>query len=349
MLIITYSASAYDAKVDGIYYNLNENERTAEVTYCKKKSSDNESAYIGAISIPSNFVYDGIEYTVTSIGENAFYLCSSLTSIAIPNSVTIIGNNAFAACIGLNSVTISNSVTSIGNAAFCYCRGLTSIIIPNSVTDIGANAFRDCTKLNSATIGNSVTVIGVNAFEGTAWLNNKPDGLVYIGKVLYKYKGNMPDNTSISIKDGTLSITGSALFGFSGLTSIIIPNSVTSIGDAAFKGCSRLNPATIGTSVTSIGRGAFCDCIRLKEVHIYDLAAWCKIDFYDDNSNPLYYAHSLYLNGELITDLMIPNSVTSIGMYAFKGCTSLTSATIPNSVNSIDNGAFADCQSLIST
>ncbi len=186
-----------------------------------------------------------IPNSVTSIGSSAFYRCTGLTSIEIPNSVTSIGTYAFSTCTGLTSVTIGNSVTSIGSSAFSYCSGLTSIEIPNSVTSIGDDAFYECTGLTSITIPNSVTSIGYNAFDETSWYDNQPDGLVYAGKVAYKYKGTMPDNTSIKIKEGTLEIVDLTFKDCSGLTSITIPNSVTSIGDLAFYRCTGLTSVSI--------------------------------------------------------------------------------------------------------
>ncbi len=174
---------------------------------------------------------------VTSIGESAFEYCSGLTSVTIPNSVTSIGSYAFSMCSKLTSVTIGNSVTSIGKGAFKYCSSLTSITIPNSVTSIEYGTFYECSKLTSVTIPNSVTSIGNWAFDGTAWYNNQPEGLVYAGLVAYKYKGTMPANTSITIKEGTLGIGDYAFSNCDGLTSITIPNSVTSIGNNAFSNC----------------------------------------------------------------------------------------------------------------
>ena len=268
------------------------------------------------------------------IADYAFRDCSGLKSITIPNSVTTIGQEAFSGCLGLTSITIPNSVTSIGGYAFRNCSGLASITIPNSVTSIGTNAFRGCSGLTSITIPNSVTNFGDNVFWGTKWLKDQPDGLVYIGKYVYGYKGSMPNNTKIEIKEGTIGLAGDAFLQCRSLTSITIPNSVTSIGNWAFRDCSGLTSITIPNSVTSIGEQAFAGCSALPSITI------------PNSVTSIEYGAFYGCSG--LPSITIPNSVTSIGDYAFDGCSGLTSITIPNSVTSIGNYAFRNCSGLTS-
>ena len=305
--MVSVNAFSYDALIDGIYYNFNGDE--AIVTY-REQTEANETAYQGNVVIPSSVNYNDKGYSVTSIGSNAFCVCSGLTSIEIPNSVTSIGGSAFAGCSGLTSVTIPNSVTSIGDDAFLCCSGLTSIEIPNSVTSIGDRVFDGCSSLTSIVIPNSVTSIGDYAFYGCSGLTSIviPNSVTSIGDYAFYYCSGL---TSIEIPNSVTSIGRSAFSGCSGLTSIEIPNSVTSIGDYAFSGCSGLTSIEIPNSVTSIGYRAFDGCSSL-------------------------------------TSVTIPNSVTSIGNWAFNGCSSLTSIEIPNSVTSIGSNAFNGCSGLTS-
>lgn len=173
-------------------------------------------------------------------------------NILIPKSVVYNGN--------------TYSVTSIGESAFANCKDLTSVTIPNSVTSINYHAFYNCSSLPSIDIPQSVTIIGNEAFYGSAWYNNQPDGLVYAGKVAYKYKGEMPANTNITMKKGTLGIAAYAFSGYSNLTSVVIPNSVKTINYCAFQECNGLKSIIIPKSVTSIGNSAFLDCKNLTTI-----------------------------------------------------------------------------------
>lgn len=277
-----------------------------------------------------DFEVDGIYYNITDSekltvavtyrgGGNGFVSSNSYSGdVVIPETVTY------------ESKTYS--VTSIGDDAFCYCTRLTSVTIPEGVTSIGSYAFEGCSSLTSVTIPNSVISIGGYAFEGTAWYNNQPDGVVYAGKVAYKYKGTMPSNTNIELAEGTISIGYQAFYNCSSLTSVTIPNSVTSIGFGAFEGCSSLTSVSIPNSVTSIGARAFKDCSSLTSVTIPDGVAII-------GSTAFYRCSNL-------TSVTIPDGVTSISNYTFSGCSSLTSVTIGNSVTSIGNSAFSGCSSL---
>ena len=254
----------------------------------------------------SGLIAINIPESVTSIEYNTFYGCSSLTAIIIPESVTSIGSSAFYGCSSLTAIIIPESVTSIEYDVFRNCRSLTSVNIGEGVTSIGSSAFYGCSSLASIIIPESVTSIGSSAFYGTVWYSNLPDGVVYVGKILYEHKGTMPENTNIEIKEGTVSIGGYAFHNCSNLTAITIPESVTNIEYGAFDNCSGLTAITLPESVTNIEYYTFRNCSSLAFINI-------------------------------------PKSVTSIGNEAFKGCSSLTSITIPESVTSIGGSAFDGC------
>ena len=306
-------------------------------------TSIGEDAFYKCTSLASVTIGD----SVTSIGEFAFSYCTSLTSITIGNSVTSIGNYAFYGCTSLTSVTIPDSVTSIGNHAFSDCTSLASVTIPDSVTSIGEWAFYDCTSLTSVTIGDSVTSIGEYAFLDCTSLTSVtiPDSVTSMGEGAFY---DCTSLTSVTIGDSVTEIGDRAFQECTSLTSVTIPDSVTLIRFQAFANCTSLTSVTIPDSVTSIGENAFYGCTSLKEVYYNgDLSAWCKINFNGYEANPMYNGAKLYLNGVELTEATIPSNVTEI-KYTFAGCTSLTSVTIGDSVTSIGWAAFFNCTSLTS-
>ena len=181
---------AEDFAVRGIYYNITSStNKTVAVTYRGSDYYSYSNEYYGAVTIPESVTYNGNTYSVTSIGDHAFYDCSYLTSVVIPNSVTSIGDDAFLRCSSLTSMVIPNSVTSIGVYAFYECSNLTSVEIPNSVTSIGDLTFKGCSSLTSVVIPNSVTSIGGNAFSGCSSLTSVeiPNSVTSIGDRAFKY------------------------------------------------------------------------------------------------------------------------------------------------------------------
>ena len=263
-LVATTSLWAHDFEVDGIYYNYLDG-NNVKVTY-RGYDYYNYDEYSGEVIIPSAVPYNGTTYSVTSIGSSAFYDCSSLISITIPNSVTSIGDWAFGACSALTSVTIPNSVTSIGIAAFYDCSSLTSMIVEsgNSIYDSreNCNAIIE-TATNTLIAGCQNTII--------------PNSVRSIGDYAFCRCSSL---TSITIPNNVTSIGNDAFSGCSSLTSITIPNSVTSIGEVAFSSCSSLTSITIPNSVTSIGNGAFCQCFSLEYLSIPNSVKYADGEYY---------------------------------------------------------------------
>ena len=299
---------------------------------------------------------------VTTIGNQAFDWCNSLTSVTIPDSVTTIGERAFARCnslqefngkfvsedgrcfiidgtlnsfapAGLTEYTIPNSVTTIGDSAFWGCNSLTSVTIPDSVTSIGNSAFYFCDSLTSVAIGNSVTSIGDYAFYYCSSLTSVtiPDSVTEIGVSVFEVCSSL---TSVTIPNSVTTIGNSAFYFCDSLTSVTIPDSVTTIGSYAFQYCRSLTSVTIPDSVTTIGENAFAYCSNLTSVTIPDSVTTIGENVFCGCSN--------------LTSVTIPDSVTSIGEWAFALCDSLTSVTIGDSVTSIGDMAFYSCDSLTS-
>ena len=308
-----FGVTTYTASVNGITWTYTITNGYASVGVGSSLSTAVPGSTSGVITIPSNLG----GYTVTSIGDYAFYCCSGLKSVTIPDSVTSIGDGAFYCCSGLTSVTIPDSVTIIGNWAFSYCSRLTSVTIPDSVTSIGDFAFYGCSGLASVTIPNSVTNIGSEAFSMCSGLM---EILVGVGNGKYS-----SDNGFLLSKDGKILIQG--VNGH-----VVIPYSVTNIGAFAFHGCSGLTSVTIPDSVTSIGRNAFSSCSGLTSVTIPDSVT--------------RIGEFVFYNCSGLMSVTIPDSVTSIGDHAFNCCSGLTSVTIPDSVTSIGDHAFSGCVGL---
>ncbi len=321
---------------------------------------------------------------VTAIVGNAFKDNTTIKYLEMPDSVKKIGSGAFSGCTNLNYTTYDNA-TYLGNssnkyvalikatgtsitacaihpntkviygAAFSGCANLTSIAIPEGVISIGDGAFYNCSALKSVTIPNSLIDFGTNAvFNGCNALEyNTYSNAKYLGNSTNKYvvlmKATDTSITSCTIHPATKIIGYQAFYNCTKLNgNLTIPDGLKQIGGYAFYGCTALVNVTIPASVNQIGNYSFEKCTALTGIYITDIVAWSRITFVDFYANPLRIAHNLYLNGKLLTDLVIPDSVTSIGNYAFLECTSLTSVTIPDSVTSIGQQAFQSCGEITS-
>ncbi len=314
--------------------------RLESITIPDSVTSIGDSAFEGCSSLMDLTIGDG----VTIIGDDAFYGCKNLISVDIGNGVKELDSFQFTNNINLKSVKLGTGITDIESFVFYGCIGLTSITIPDCVTRIGSSAFEDCISLESIIIPDSVKDIDDSAFEYCIGLE------------------------SIIIPDGVTSIGSYVFYYCNSLESVIIGSSVTSIGKNAFYGCESLESIAIPDSVTSIGDGAFYGCSNLVEINwnakrvedfsqnnrVFSNAGGSsngmKVTFGDNVERIPAYCFNTYLDlagySPNVKNVIIGNSVTSIGESAFRSCDSLTSVKIPDSVTSIGNGAFSGCSGL---
>ncbi|MBO5933533.1 MAG: leucine-rich repeat protein [Bacteroidaceae bacterium] len=340
---------------------------------CEEMGYSFGSAFAGCTNIKTINVGNG----VAKIPRYAFKGCTNLSKIVLPNSVAEIGCYAFYGCSGLTSLSLGSNLTRIGDRAFYKCTGITSIQIPTGATSIGIYAFSECTSLSNIISPNTVTYIGDSAFSGTPWYTNKPDGLVYAGKVAYKYKGTCPE--TIVIEDGTLGIADYAFSNRSNLVNVTIPDSVVCIGYRAFQSCSGLTEITLPSNLERIGSAAFIYCTGLTSIFIPENVsiigeARCNCSgvsistAYGESvlggcvgienisvseKNATYYSAGNCIIETATRQLIIgcknsiiPNDVTEIASAAFSGCEGLTSIKLPDSVTTINKSAFAGCTDL---
>lgn len=359
-LMTANMASAYEYfEVDGIYYLSNGSEA---IVSPRSLNAINPSHYYGDIVIPETVTNNGVTYTVTTIGDKAFYQCSNLTSIHLPKTIKRFeGQNCFAGCGNLSVVEIESleswcsidfEITNgydyshsnpLSYAHNLYINGepLTELVIPDGVTRIGKSAFCRLSSLTRLEIPTSVTSIGDEAFAECGSIDRLdiPDLESWL-KMDIQGKGSNPMSCSSKIYlDGTKMPS-----------ELVIPETTTKIPANVFNGCNAITSVSIPSSVETIGTNAFASCDSLKMVDIQDIAAWCNIVFENEGANPISNAtepygwwglkeFTLQVNGTPITELVIPEGVTSIGAYAFDGAR-LEHVTFPNTLVSIGNHAF---------
>lgn len=324
-LLCCVSVSAYDFEIDGIYYDV-----TSSSNYTVEVSGYSLATNY-SIVIPNKVSYGSDTYSVTSIGNSAFYKCESVSSIELPNSITSIGDDAFCSCSNLTYIKIPSGVTKIGEYAFADCTNLRSIDLLANISSIKERVFYRCRNLTSIKLPNSVNSIGEDAFYGCTNLENVacPNNLSVIRKSAFS---NCTNLKSIVLPNTVTIIGQSAFSGCSSLAGLELPSQLTGLGGWAFANCINLTKIIIPSHVTSIGQAAFRGCENLENLEIYGKLNEIGQDVFRDCTS--------------LTCVEIQGNIDKIGTFMFSGCSNLKSINIPNSVTSIGYGAFQNCYSL---
>ena len=366
-----FSFSAVCSTGQTLYYNIT-SDSTVELTYPGNLAVDqilrwsydpyiNYSSWYGNyniaytytrptgnIIIPQQVQSGGTMYTVTNIGACAFYNCSGINNLIIPNSVTTIGSNAFCGCTSIDSLCLGNGITTISDHAFKNCTSIQKLIIPDNVTSIGQQAFQYCSGIDSLYIGSSVMTIEDRAFQGCSGLSymyynarNLSSGLFdnpdygLPGHYGYGYpflETYTPYFTTLIIGDSVRTIPWGCFYNCPLDSLVVIPDSVTSIGEYAFYGCNHIDSLYIGNGITTIPNYAFTECNSIQNLVI--------------PNNITSIGDSAFAGCSSIHYLVIPDNVTSIGEYVFMGCNGFDSLYVSSGITSIPNHAFHGCSSI---
>ena len=330
---------------------------------------------IGASAFKECVVLNGITIpeSVTTIGINAFEGCSDLESVVIPDSVTSINGYTFYGCTSLKSITLSNALTELEGGDFADCTSLKEIVIPAGVTTIGDFSFNNCVALESIVIPEGVTTIGNYAFSGCKSLSSIkiPETVFDIGCKAFGGCSNLTSivlpagimaieedtfNRCSSLKSITLpatikSIGKNAFYNCSALESVVIPEGVKSIEPSAFWFCAGLKSITLPATLETVGSDAFYGCNSIDELYIPSVEMWLDLTVADNYANATAYTSkqvSVYVNNELLTELVVPAGYDNIRAYCFKNWGSITDVALPGSITTIDADAFRGCRSLAS-
>ncbi|MCQ2323237.1 MAG: leucine-rich repeat domain-containing protein [Paludibacteraceae bacterium] len=306
----TISAST---KIGNLYYNLNSRDMTAEVTFARYQDASHLRTYYGPDVTIADIPNEVNGYKVTRIGSHAFSNCKNLTSVTIGKYVTSIGEYAFDECSALTTISINKNINKIDDGAF---NGCISLPVENNI--------RYADTYLQGVIDKSKETYSIK--EGTRWIGSNAFNECHRLK-------------SINIPESVIAIRRGAFYYCDSLSNIIIPDKVTLIGESAFERCNGLKSLTMGKGIQSVGNHAFYECDSLATVNINDLSAWCSIDF---DSNLLSNA-TLFLNGQPLTDIIIPNNITRLGKGIFAKYSNMSSLKIPSNITFIGKNAFANC------
>ena len=332
-----------------------------------------------AFGLCSNLTKVRMGSGVSSIGPEAFYQCKKLTSVTMPDSLRSIGCSAFWECVNLTGLVLPEGLTDIGDTAFYGCNGLTEVTVPASVENLGGSSFAFCKSLTSVSILNSMTKCVGLPFSATPWEKAKREESPFLieNGILLDTTYDSFDTDAVVIPDGVVSIAGGVFKGCEQIPSIAVPDSVKIIGDAAFYQCKSITEINLPEGLISIGEAAFYECENLTDVTIPDSVTEIGEEAFEFTP----YQNAIYANNYFIiednvlidgkrcegiavipegvieigdeafsfdlrywgpNDVVMPNTVTYIGRYAFEG-SRINEPHIPDSVTFIDDCAFRDC------
>ena len=298
------------------------------------------------IGIPDSI--DG--YTVTAIGENAFENCSSVTAIALSSNIRTIGRRAFYGCAGLTDFTIPSSVQNIGVQVFYKCNNLTTVYYNSTFSPAQDEGFLNTSSIKKVVFNGSYVpaniCYGCSALTDIEILSNVKS----IRGYAFANCSNLI-NVYFDIETLTMNVWDdrSQFENCTSLETIVLPEGLSDISLYSFRGCSKLKNITLPSSLEYIYDRPFWSCYSLENVYISSIEAYCKIKYYSEDqamSCPMSYAEHIYLNGELITELVIPDTVTKIPRYAFNSV-DIKKVVISDSVISIGDYAFNNCEDAI--
>ena len=275
--------------------------------------------------------------SVKEIGENSFYECSNLNSITFPDSLENIESYAFSGCSNLTEIVFGKGLTRINSGTFGYCYELTDIIIPDNIRSIDSEAFKYCYNLENISISDNIFFIGKRAFYNTKWYDNQPDGVIYLGKTLYKYKGEMPENESIKIKEGTIGIASSAFDDRANLSSITVPCSVIGFGSDVFYGCDNLTIYSYKNSNAEV----YANENEIDFISVGDYVKDFEFSYKLLDDDTVEITKCIGTG----TSLKIPyeidgHTVSALGDYAFMGCANLQKVQIAYNIKKIGMNVF---------
>ena len=276
---------------------------------------------------------------ITTIAECAFKENSFVQSITLPEGIKSIGKRAFEYCGSLTNIVFPQSLESIGESAFYLCTSLEKVVFPEQITSIGKYAFADCNKLTEIIIPNSIKKIEEGTFNNCYGLTHVvlPSMLSEIGKEAFKFCDQL---RMIEFPSSLKRICESAFYACKGLSELSLPEGLEAIESTAFKMCDNILKLHIPDSITLLGGKLVPEG---TELHISSLESWLKISA---DGSPLSPNVKLFINGDLLEDLIIPSGITNIKLGAFREYAYLTSVTIPDTVISVGNIAFAKCSQL---